>query len=178
MKKFLLLLMVGFTLLNVKSVFAHENILRTNVLGDVVGFRGLEYERAISDRKAISVDYWVASGKESFSDTSSSLSNLRFLFREYEKADQLGLFYAVGVSYLNASYSSPSLLGKDNHAIGLDFKLGSQGRIGENLVVSSTIGFIYFVSPVKKTVVADSVSESLNISGFLPNIGVNFGYSF
>lgn len=168
-------------LLQSHLVSANDNILRTNVLGDIVGFRGIEYERLISSRNAISIDYWTASNSDSSDSVETdgaSFSNLRVLWREYEKPNQTGLFYGLGASCFSISYPNFKLLNKNNLAFGVDFKLGLQGRISDTFVASTTFGFTYFLGSPKKTASSDGRTETIDISGFLPNIGVNFGYNF
>jgi hypothetical protein len=174
------ILLLGLTTLAISTqVMAIGNsIIRTNILADISGIPGFEYEYKISDHGAVSLDYWGASSSGSLSSTKSNLSNIRVLYREYENSNQTGLFYGVGASYLTASYSEFQLLDKSHSAIGVDLKLGLQGRINNNIVASLSAGFIYFVTAVEKTKTNGFRTESVKISGILPNIGLNIGYNF
>lgn len=177
-RNFLFLLFFSGLLLYSHPISASDNILRTNLLGAIAGFRGIEYEKLISSRNAISIDYWSVSSTDSEETDNSTISNLRILWREYEKENQTGLFYAIGASSFSILYPDFVLLDKKTVAFGLDFKLGLQGRISDTFVASTTFGFTYFLSSPKKTASSDGRTETIDISGFLPNIGVNFGYNF
>jgi hypothetical protein len=182
LKKYILLVLFGSVLLASNDLLAKEYILRTNILCYEVGLKGLELEKTISDRHSLSVDFWTGSASDFpfgmlTGKKKADLLNLRLLFRQYEKADQRGLFYAVGISHLNVNYSSESLLG-NNNGIALDLKVGLQDRLLENIVISSTLGLMYFIVPINKTVGSESGSESMNITSLLPNVGLNIGLNF
>lgn len=133
---------------NTFAMSGKDTILRTNLLADITGFTGIEYERALSDRTAISIDFW--SKPTTVILDGSSATNLRVLWREYEKPNQVGLFYGFGMSWFSATYDENTLLDKHYDALALDFKLGYQARIGDSVVISLTSGFMYFVTPILK----------------------------
>ncbi len=148
-----------------------KNSIRTNLLSDAIGLPSIEYERALSEKGAISIDYWLLDlgidEDDSYFD--NSLNNIRVMYRYYSTQALAGGFVGIGGSRM--SYDLGSGYDKQTY-YGLDFKAGYTIDVVKHVNVGFQAGFTRYFGESGTDTNDAGVTRAYESPGFIPNMGV------